>query len=104
MGISLLSGCGSNGATPAFEDAPYSDEVAAETPELASEMSMDAAGVDGGADSRTDSQTDQQIIGHTFGRGVSLVEHGFPHAVCERFIYVVVPGLVLQDYFLHRFE
>ena len=61
-GIGLLSGCGSNGATPAFEDAPYSDEVAAETPELASEMSMDAAGVDGGADSRTDSQTDQQII------------------------------------------
>ena len=61
-GIGLLSGCGSNGAKPAFEDATYSDEVAAETPELASEMSMDAAGVDGGADSRTDSQTDQQII------------------------------------------
>ena len=61
-GIGLLSGCGSNGATPAFEDAPYSDEVAAETPELASEMSMDAAGVNGDAGSRTDSQTDQQII------------------------------------------
>jgi len=61
-GIGLLSGCGNNGATPAFVDAPYSDEIAAEAPELASEMSMDAAGVDGGAVSASDSQVDQQII------------------------------------------
>ena len=65
-GIGLLSGCGNNVATPAFEDAPYSDEMAAEAPELASEMSMDAAGVDdgavSGAVSGTDSRTDQQII------------------------------------------
>ena len=53
-GIGLLSGCGNNGATPAFVDAPYSDEMAAEAPELASEMSMDDAG--------SDSQVDQQII------------------------------------------
>ena len=57
-GAGLLSGCGNNVATPAFEDASYSDEIAAEAPELASEMSTDADG----ADSRTDSQTDQQII------------------------------------------
>jgi len=61
-GIGLLSGCGNNVATPAFEDAPYSDEMAAEAPELASEMSMDAVGVDGGAVSGADSRTDQQII------------------------------------------
>ena len=65
-GAGLLSGCGNNVATPSFEDAPYSDEIAAEAPELASEMSMDAAGVDGGAVSgavsNTDSQVDQQII------------------------------------------
>ena len=65
-GASLLSGCGNNVATPAFEDAPYSDEIAAEAPELASEMSMDAVGVDGGAVSGAvsgaDSRTDQQII------------------------------------------
>ena len=53
-GAGLLSGCGNNVATPGFEDAPYSDEIAAEAPELASEMSMDDAG--------TDSRTDQQII------------------------------------------
>ncbi|MCP4740649.1 MAG: DUF4349 domain-containing protein [Actinomycetales bacterium] len=53
-GTGFLSGCGNNGPTPAFEDAPYSDEMAAEAPELASEMSMDAAGAD--------SQADQQII------------------------------------------
>ena len=57
-GAGLLSGCGSDGPTPAFEDAPYSDEIAAEASEFASEMSMDADG----ADSRTDSQTDQRII------------------------------------------
>ncbi|MED6330661.1 MAG: DUF4349 domain-containing protein, partial [Actinomycetota bacterium] len=39
-----------------------SDEMAAEAPELASEMSMDAVGVDGGAVSGADSRTDQQII------------------------------------------
>ena len=65
-GIGLLSGCGNNVATPAFEDAPYSDEMAAEAQELASEMSMDAVGVDGGAVSGAvsgaDSRTDQQII------------------------------------------
>jgi len=61
-GIGLLSGCGNNVATPAFVDAPYSDEMAAEAPELASEMSMDAVGVDGGAVSGADSRTDQQII------------------------------------------
>ena len=65
-GIGLLSGCGNNVATPAFEDAPYSDEIAAEAPELASEMSMDAVGVDGGtvsgAVSGTDSPANQQII------------------------------------------
>ena len=61
-GIGLLSGCGNNGATPSFEDAPYSDEIAAEAPEIASEMSMDAADVDGGAVSGSDSQVDQQII------------------------------------------
>ena len=65
-GASLLSGCGNNVATPAFEDAPYSDEIAAEAPELASEMSMDAVGVDGGtvsgAVSGTDSRANQQII------------------------------------------
>ena len=65
-GIGLLSGCGNNVATPAFEDAPYSDEIAAEAPELASEMSMDAVGVDGGtvsgAVSGTDSRANQQII------------------------------------------
>ena len=65
-GIGLLSGCGNNVTTPSFEDAPYSDEIAAGAPELASEMSMDAAGVDGGAVSGavsgTDSRTDQQII------------------------------------------
>ena len=53
-GAGLLSGCGNNVATPLFEDAPYSDEIAAEAPELASEMSLDDAG--------TDSRTDQQII------------------------------------------
>ena len=58
----LLSGCGNNVATPAFEDARYSDEIAAEAPELASEMSMDAVGVDGGAVSGTDSRANQQII------------------------------------------
>ena len=65
-GAGLLSGCGNNVATPAFEDAPYSDEIAAEAPELASEMSMDAVGVDGGtvsgAVSGTDSPANQQII------------------------------------------
>ena len=65
-GAGLLSGCGNNVATPAFEDAPYSDEIAAEAPELASEMSMDAVGVDGGtvsgAVSGTDSRANQQII------------------------------------------
>ncbi|MED6330483.1 MAG: hypothetical protein VX732_01285, partial [Actinomycetota bacterium] len=65
-GIGLLSGCGNNVATPAFVDAPYSDEMAAEAPELASEMSMDAVGVDGGtvsgAVSGTDSRANQQII------------------------------------------
>ena len=65
-GIGLLSGCGNNVATPAFEDAPYSDEMAAEAPELASEMSMDAVGVDGGtvsgAVSGTDPRANQQII------------------------------------------
>lgn len=65
-GASLLSGCGNNVATPAFEDAPYSDEIAAEAPELASEMSMDAVGVDGGtvagAVAGTDSRANQQII------------------------------------------
>ena len=53
-GTGFLSGCGNNVATPAFEDAPYSDEMTAEAPELASEMNMDAAGAD--------SQADQQII------------------------------------------
>ena len=65
-GAGLLSGCGNNVATPAFEDAPYSDEIAAEAPELASEMSIDALGVDGGtvsgAVSGTDSPANQQII------------------------------------------
>lgn len=65
-GAGLLSGCGNNVATPAFEDAPYSDEIEAEAPELASEMSMDAVGVDGGtvsgAVSGTDSPANQQII------------------------------------------
>ena len=65
-GIGLLSGCGNNVATPAFVDAPYSDEMAAEAPELASEMSMDAVGVDGGtvsgAVSGTDSPANRQII------------------------------------------
>ena len=65
-GIGLLSGCGNNVTTPSFEDAPYSDEIAAEAPELANEMSMDAAGADGGAVSGavsgTDSRTDPQII------------------------------------------
>ena len=65
-GIGLLSGCGNNVATPAFEDAPYSDEIEAEAPELASEMSMGAVGVDGGtvsgAVSGTDSPANQQII------------------------------------------
>ena len=65
-GAGLLSGCGNNVATPAFEDAPYSDEIAAEAPELASEMSMDAVGVDGGtvsgAVSGTDSRANQRII------------------------------------------
>ena len=65
-GAGLLSGCSNNVATPAFEDAPYSDEIAAEAPELASEMSMDAVGVDGGtvsgAVSGTDSPANQQII------------------------------------------
>lgn len=65
-GAGLLSGCGNNVATPAFEDAPYSDEMAAEARELASEMSMDAVGVDGGtvsgAVSGTDSPANQQII------------------------------------------
>ena len=65
-GAGLLSGCSNNVATPAFEDAPYSDEIAAEAPELASEMSMDAVGVDGGtvsgAVSGTDSRANQQII------------------------------------------
>ena len=65
-GAGLLSGCGNNVATPAFEDARYSDEIAAEAPELASEMSMDAVGVDGGtvsgAVSGTDSPANQQII------------------------------------------
>ena len=53
-GIGVLSGCGNNVATPASEDAPYSDEMTAEAPELASEMNMDSAGAD--------SQADQQII------------------------------------------
>ena len=53
-GVGVLSGCGNNVATPSFEDAPYSDEMTAEAPELASEMGMDAAGAD--------SQADQQII------------------------------------------
>ena len=65
-GAGLLSGCGNNVATLAFEDAPYSDEIEAEAPELASEMSMDAVGVDGGtvsgAVSGTDSPANQQII------------------------------------------
>ena len=65
-GAGLLSGCGNNVATPAFEDAPYSDEIAAGAPELASEMSIDALGVDGGtvsgAVSGTDSPANQQII------------------------------------------
>ena len=61
-GAGLLSGCGNNVALPAFEDAPYSDEIAAEAPELASEMSMDAVGVDGGTVSGTDSPANQQII------------------------------------------
>ena len=65
-GAGLLSGCGNNVATLAFEDAPYSDEIEAEAPELASEMSMDAVGVDGGtvsgAVSGTDSPANQKII------------------------------------------
>ena len=65
-GAGLLSGCGNNVATPAFEDASYSDEIAAEAPELASEMSMAAVGVDGGtvagAVAGTDSRANQQII------------------------------------------